>query len=146
MKLLAVVLLVAALGFGGVWYIVSHPTSPTTTDGTTATTTGIAPYMSGIKGSVMAGPTCPVEKDPPDPQCADRPLQTVVAIYRASDLMHTIVLTKSNKVGEFEASLPPGSYTVTAGESMFPRCTPTDATVLSSIYTTIIISCDTGIR
>jgi len=40
---------------------------------------GILPYATGIQGTVMAGPTCPVERNPPDPQCADRPLQTLVA-------------------------------------------------------------------
>src|SRR6185436_19079738 len=33
---------------------------------------GILPYHSGIRGTILAGPTCPVEHMPPDPQCADK--------------------------------------------------------------------------
>ena len=106
----------------------------------------VLPYATGIQGTVMAGPTCPVERNPPDPQCADRPLQTLVAIYRASDPVHAVVLTRSDAAGKFSASLPPGEYIVGAGEGMLPRCNSTPATVESSGYTTIAVSCDTGIR
>ena len=41
---------------------------------------GILPYNSGIRGTVMAGPTCPVERDPPDPNCADKPLSVLVSV------------------------------------------------------------------
>ena len=34
----------------------------------------------GIAGRVLAGPTCPVQKDPPDPDCADRPVTGAVLV------------------------------------------------------------------
>lgn len=126
------------------------PGANSTTDGTTGTGQsgggGIAAYQSGIKGTVMAGPTCPVERNPPDPACADRPLQTLVAVYRKSDLVHAVAFAQSSAQGEFAFSLAPGEYTVGAGESNLPRCNLTPATVGPAGYTTIVISCDTGIR
>ena len=34
----------------------------------------------GIAGRVLSGPTCPVQKDPPDPDCADRPVTGAVLV------------------------------------------------------------------
>ena len=108
---------------------------------------GILPYQSGIRGTVMMGPTCPVERDPPDPNCADKPLSTTVAIYRASNRTNAFAVLQSDKEGKFSASLPPGAYVVTAGgESMLPRCNPVEISVGPSSYVTTTISCDTGIR
>lgn len=122
----------------------------TTSVSTTGTTTigggGIAPYHSGIRGTVMAGPTCPVERNPPDPACADRPLQTTVTVFRTVDMAHAIAVTTSDASGAFEVTLSPGEYVVAAGQSTLPRCTQTPATVGPSGYTKVVVSCDTGIR
>lgn len=137
-----------ALLAAGVWYMSGrYSTSPSPTSTTTPTGGGtIAPHNSGISGTLTLGPTCPVERDPPDPNCADKPFQTLVAIYRASDLVHAVVITKSNAEGKFSASLPPGDYTVGAGESNLPRCNITPVSVKPNSYSDITISCDTGIR
>jgi len=37
---------------------------------------------SGIRGEATAGPTCPVERYPPDPHCRDRPYQATVRVRR----------------------------------------------------------------
>jgi hypothetical protein len=116
----------------------------TTTGGTTGG--GILPYHSGIRGTVMAGPTCPVERNPPDPACADKPLATTVAVFRKGNAVTPFATTKSNASGAFEFSIPPGDYVVGAGESALPRCTQTPATVGPNTYTNITIECDTGIR
>lgn len=108
---------------------------------------GILPYNSGIRGVVMLGPTCPVMHNPPDPQCADRPYQTSVTIFRASDPVHAVVITQSAANGTFEASLPPGEYVVGAGGgNVMPRCTPVSVTVGPNAYTAATVNCDTGIR
>ena len=101
---------------------------------------------AGIRGSVMLGPTCPVERIPPDPACADKPYATLVTIFRSSDLAHTVMTVRSDVQGNFEASLPPGDYVVGAGQSALPRCAQTPATVGATGYTVANISCDTGIR
>lgn len=121
-------------------------TSTTATSTSSGSTGGVAANSSGIRGTVMAGPTCPVERNPPDPACADKPLQTLVSIFRTSDLAHAVAQVSSNASGTFEASLPSGNYMVSAGGSNLPRCPQTPATVRQGAYTAITIGCDTGIR
>jgi len=123
------------------------PTATTTATSTGGTAGGgILPYHSGIRGTVMAGPTCPVEKNPPDPACADKPLATTVAVFRKGNPVTPFAITKSDASGAFEFSIPPGDYVVGADESALPRCTQTPATVGPNGYTTITVECDTGIR
>lgn len=119
---------------------------------TIATTTpsrggSILPYTSGVRGTVSLGPTCPVMRDPPDPQCADRPYATTIMVFYSVDSSHMLTTGKSDAAGAFQFSLPPGSYTLAAsGGTMLPRCNPTDVTVGAMGYVTADISCDTGIR
>ncbi|MDP2655132.1 MAG: hypothetical protein Q8P17_01040 [bacterium] len=109
-------------------------------------TSGILPYESGVKGTVSLGPTCPVMRDPPDPQCADKPYATTILVYRVGS--NTVIVTgKSNANGTFKISLPPGTYTLVAsGGAVLPRCSPAEAVVGQDGYVTTNISCDTGIR
>lgn len=109
-------------------------------------TGSILPYNSGIRGTVMLGPTCPVERIPPDPACADRPYQTLVAVFRANDPVHAFLFAKSDEEGAFSVTLPPGEYTLGAGESNLPRCDHPRVTVEPIGFSTTTIFCDTGIR
>ena len=106
----------------------------------------IMAYHSGVQGTVSLGPVCPVERIPPDPACADKPYATAVLIYRTgSDA--PFVIGASDSAGHFKLSLPPGSYSVTAGSGKtLPRCAREDAAVVPDEYTTVDISCDSGIR
>ena len=72
----------------------------------------------------MAGPTCPVERNPPDPACADKPVATNVTIVRAGDPTKVVVVTQSDAQGMFKVSLPPGNYVVQSGPYgvPLPRC------------------------
>ncbi len=116
----------------------------------TTTTSGggsILPYNSGVRGTVSLGPTCPVMRNPPDPQCADKGYQTAVIVSRASSPSKTVASVRSDTDGTFEISLPPGDYIVAAaGGQPLPRCAPVDASVGPTGYVTANISCDTGIR
>jgi len=120
---------------------------PSATDtGSTGRDAGILPYNSGVRGTVLLGPTCPVQRMPPDSACADRPYSATISVYRAgaSALYAT---GKSDANGMFQFSLPPGSYALKAASgSVFPRCNGVDVTVGPSGYATTTISCDTGIR
>lgn len=108
--------------------------------------TTIAPYTTGVRGTVLLGPTCPVERIPPDPQCADRPYATNIAVYHTGGTS-AFATGKSDASGAFEFSLPSGTYTLKAsGGTMLPRCNPAEVTVAASGYVTADISCDTGIR
>ena len=109
---------------------------------------GFAEYTSGVKGTVVAGPTCPVERTPPDPACADKPLQTNIWISRKAAPQQIIATAQSDKQGVFQLSLPPGDYFIQAGSSgvPYPRCADASAAVGAVGYTAVIINCDTGIR
>lgn len=103
-------------------------------------------YKSGVRGMVLLGPTCPVERMPPDPACAEKPYATVVTVYRTGS-KSPFIIGNSNTAGAFEFSLPPGSYTLSAkGGTTLPRCNETDVAIVPDEYTSVTISCDTGIR
>jgi hypothetical protein len=104
---------------------------------------------AGIRGRVVAGPTCPVETVPPNPQCAPRAFAARVRVYRRSD-QRTVARVRTGDDGRFEVRLRPGRYAVSArpvAGGPLPRC-PQDveATVRVGRYTHVAIACDSGIR
>src|SRR3989344_275669 len=110
------------------------PTVATTTSGGGGGS--ILPYNSGISGTVLLGPTCPVMRDPPDPGCADKPYATTINVYRVGS-SSTFATGKSDANGAFKISLPPGTYTVAAsGGTVLPRCSPAEAIVVQTGYIT----------
>ncbi|MES2409430.1 MAG: hypothetical protein V4509_03990 [Patescibacteria group bacterium] len=107
----------------------------------------IAPFKSGISGSVILGPSCPVMRNPPDPQCADKPYQTSISISYSSSPTKVFATAQSGSDGTFKLSLPPGEYVVSAGSgNSLPRCSNISTTVESNGYSEVQIICDTGIR
>lgn len=71
-----------------------------------ATTT---PDLVTLTGTALAGPTCPVERDPPDPDCAERPVAGAgIAVLDGSGSEVALLTTAED--GTFRASLPAGSY------------------------------------
>jgi hypothetical protein len=103
---------------------------------------------SGIQGIAMLGPTCPVMKNPPDPQCADKPFETSLVVTTA-DGVKILKTFSTAKNGAFSVALPAGEYAVRSASSapLYPRCASSDTIVVKSgAYTSINISCDTGIR
>jgi hypothetical protein len=101
---------------------------------------------SGITGTVTLGPTCPVERIPPDPNCAPKFYSTSINIMRAGD--NKIIKTiESDSNGAFGIDLDQGSYVLqTQGGNVLPRCPLVSVDVKSGQYVTANISCDTGIR
>jgi hypothetical protein len=100
-----------------------------------------------VSGQVLLGPTCPVQKIPPDPACADKPYKTaiqVIAIGSPSGAPYAT--TQSNAQGYYEITLPPGQYALQPmGGSVMPRCETVEITVVN-LDQTVNLSCDTGIR
>jgi hypothetical protein len=99
---------------------------------------------SGIFGTVLLGPTCPLQRMPPDPKCADKPYQTTLVVLTEDRKTEVTSLT-SNAAGEFHAVLPPGNYRITSPGSMPPTCTA-NVTVEAKKFTNVDVPCDTGIR
>jgi len=114
-------------------------------------------FNSGVRGVVSIGPTCPVQKFPPDPACVDTPYATGVSVYSTDALANCglttqctvtpIIVGNSDVDGAFTFPLPPGSYTLKAGSGKaLPRCTSVEITVTSDQYVQTTVSCDSGIR
>src|SRR3989338_2460902 len=101
--------------------------------------------ISGISGYIHMGPTCPVERNPPDPKCADR--QYVSAPITVTNLAGKQYQGETDAGGNFRITLPASAYSVTvAPQNTFPSCDEKKAVVVSNMFTNLDISCDTGIR
>ena len=108
----------------------------------------ILPYDSGIRGQVLLGPVCPVMKDPPDPQCADKPYATTIQVIRVGNPVSAPFATVATDTqGNYSVSLPPGTYALQPKSGqVFPRCETKEVTVVPSKILEVNLSCDTGIR
>lgn len=103
---------------------------------------------SGITGSVLLGPTCPVERIPPDPQCADRPYQGDFVVTPSGGVQ-VIAKFSSGADGKFKIALKPGEYIIRQSDTtkILPRCPDTGTIkVEEGKFANADISCDTGIR
>ena len=134
----ALLVLLAACG-------ASTRTSPNAvTTAVTTTTTATATSSGRVTGTVLAGPTCPVEQIH-SVGCAPK---AVAGIVRLTEQGHTVVSVRLDDAGAFTVVAPTGTYvlTVDIGANMFPRCPSRPLTVADGAVTTADVVCDTGIR
>ncbi|HEU5002871.1 MAG TPA: hypothetical protein VFW71_08840 [Actinomycetota bacterium] len=128
----------AARGAGG------RPPGATPPAATVRASASASPAVSsGIRGTVSAGPTCPVERV--GSPCPPAP---VVGRVEARTGSATVVASaQTSATGTYSLSVAPGSYTlVVVVPGTFPRCPDTAAVVAPGALTTVNIVCDTGIR
>lgn len=122
------------------------------TEESAAITVSLSPvvaYTSGIIGYLHLGPTCPVERVPPDPSCAEKPYADAKVDIRLKSSGVLVKTLTSDAAGVFGTNLGSGVYTITAGPmtgGFLPRCNETEATVTADQVLSVDISCDTGIR
>ena len=99
-----------------------------------------------VNGSVTLSPICPVERIPPDPKCAPKPLETDIQVFAVNGDT-PIKTVRSRSDGSFNVTLPYGDYTLQpVGGNPFPRCSSTTLTLQTSLLNNVSLSCDTGIR
>lgn len=109
----------------------------------TATTTHATGTLSG---RVTLSPICPVERVPPDPDCAPRPHAGRVEVLRSEGGM-PVAQVSSDANGYFTSTLAPGAYIVRAiGGNPFPICEEKRVVLSAQQTVHIDLSCDTGIR
>ncbi len=122
---------------------VVFPTSSTSIINIPTTTPEV--IDSGIKGKVTIGPTCPVEMNPPDPNCVPKPYAAnLVAINRITAEKKEF---KVSEDGSFNIKLPPADYSIrNADTAILPRMEDQEITVYPHKYTEIDIVFDSGIR
>ena len=100
---------------------------------------------NGIRGTVLLGPTCPVETL--ESPCPDRPLADVeVRVLQGGDVVATV---RSDGDGRFAVALDPGHYEVRAvveegGPGMSAK--PVDVIVTSGEFADVNVPVDSGIR
>jgi hypothetical protein len=100
---------------------------------------------SGVRGTVLLGPTCPVETM--ESPCPDRPLADVqIQVLQGSDVVATV---RSDGDGRFTVALEPGDYVLQAvveqgGPGMSAK--PVDVTVTSGAFVEVNVPVDSGIR
>lgn len=101
----------------------------------------------GVEGTASVGPTCPVERDPPEPGCEDRPYDGELAIVKSPGGTQVSTFHTATD-GSFRVAVAPGSYEVRspAGTPSPPTCGSEAFTVIAGAYTVIVVSCDSGIR
>jgi hypothetical protein len=99
---------------------------------------------SGIQGTVLLGPRCPVQRL--DSPCPDLPIAARIVVTDA--MGGTVITTQSGTDGRFSIPLPAGAYTVTATRLDAPTFggKPVPVSVTVDRFTTVQLQVDTGIR
>ena len=103
--------------------------------------------QSGVRGRAVAGPVCPVETVPPDPNCAPRAVAGAVLIVRDGS-GHEVARGTTDADGNYVISLPPGSYTVDPQEveGLFTKAETATVQVPAGGFAQLDWAYDTGIR
>ncbi|MDO8601983.1 MAG: Gmad2 immunoglobulin-like domain-containing protein [bacterium] len=103
---------------------------------------------SGMTGYVHVGPTCPVERVPADPKCADKPLVDAEVLIKKASGGQIVESLTTDDSGKFRVALIPGEYAaeVKIGASAMPSCPVNTFRVITGEYTSIDVACDSGIR
>ena len=107
------------------------------------------PAASGAVTVVaVAGPTCPVVSDPPDPNCEDRPVPGAVIIVRDENGGEVARMT-TDADGNAALELAPGRYVLVPQpvEGLMGTAAPIEVTVVEGAAGEPVgILYDTGIR
>jgi len=133
----------------------TQPVSATTTIAVARTTvpasgatSSTGQLRSVVCGTVVFGPICPVERVPPDPQCAPRPGAAEIHLVRVGD--GTTLSGQAGADGRFSIAAGPGTYAVKAVTNASPgrgcSADPSQVTVVPGAGASVSVSCDTGIR
>lgn len=102
---------------------------------------------TGVLLTAVAGPVCPVETIPPEPECAPRPVPGAVVVVR--DVAGDEVTLVTLDAGGFAfVELPAGSYSLEAEGVPELMGTPAaqSVTVIDGLAMPITLQYDTGIR
>jgi hypothetical protein len=107
------------------------------------------PESGSLLVVAMAGPTCPVETNPPDPNCAPRPVAGARVLVTPADGREIVIAEgETDAEGRLTLSVPVGNYLVTGGavEGLMAAPAPVVVSVLAGVTTEVPLGYDTGIR
>ena len=111
-----------------------------------AATSPVAPD-TGISGTATAGPVCPVERNPPNPSCAPRPVVGATVVIRdGSGAQVAVAISRAD--GTYFVALAPGNYVVDPQpvQGLMGTAPKQPATVANGSITDVPLDYDTGIR
>jgi hypothetical protein len=102
---------------------------------------------TGIAITASAGPTCPVERVPPDPACAPRPVADVTILV-VDDQGKTVATVATGADGTVLVAVPAGDYVLQPQpvDGMMGGAQPVNVTVVDGAATPAAVLYDTGIR
>lgn len=106
-----------------------------------------APAAVSVSGSALAGPVCPVERQPPDPACAPRPVEGAdISVVDANGEQVALVTTDAD--GTFAFDVIPGMYRLVAMPvaGLMGTPAPLELDIGPAGATDIVLEFDTGIR
>jgi hypothetical protein len=113
----------------------------------------VSPTSGGDVGTleieVVAGPVCPVEQDPPDPNCEPRAVDGARILVQPGDGRDIVVGEATTDAdGHATIELSPGDYIVigVGVEGLMGLPEPATVTVESGESVTVTLAYDTGIR
>ncbi len=102
---------------------------------------------SGVRGTVILGPTCPVGGEPgaTDPVLCLTPYSAQLVVLNEQN--EVVARVTSDADGRFEITLPPGNYLITPlGGDPYPSAQPVSVLVRPGEYLEVQVNYDTGIR
>ena len=101
-----------------------------------------------LRGEVLAGPVCPVVTEPPDPDCADRPVPGAELVIEVGGGDGGQVRVIADENGLFETVLAPGRYTLIPQpvEGLLGTAAPVILEIGAATTTELTVVYDTGIR
>jgi hypothetical protein len=107
--------------------------------------TGTGP--GNVAVHLVAGPSCPVETQPPDPNCAPRPVGNAEIVVR-DQLGGELSRGTSGADGSVAIQLPAGTYIVEAlpAEGLMSPPEPVAFSVAPGGFADLFLAYDTGIR
>lgn len=98
---------------------------------------------SGIEGTVLLGPTCPVETQ--DSPCPAKPFATDVVVSTVDG--EKVAEVRSGDDGRFRVAVPPGEYLITVEKlEGIQFAKPLSLTVPEGAFVDVTVSVDSGIR
>ena len=96
---------------------------------------------------MLFSPVCPVERIPPDPQCAPRPGAADIQLVLPNGTV--AAQARAGSDGQFSMVVAPGPYAVRASAPApgpGKGCQVDEVTVVAVAVATVVVRCDTGIR
>jgi hypothetical protein len=108
---------------------------------------GIPAFTATLEITVVAGPVCPVETDPPSPDCAPRPVDEAVIVVTDSDRAEVARATTGSD-GFVVIDVAPGQITIVPQpvEGLLGTGDAVTVTVADGQTQHVTVAYDTGIR